>query len=409
MTHSSRAAPALRALADADPALGVLSLWCRHKDSDAPTRTGGDTIHYGPDFAQHDLPRQVGMAAHHVLHVVLRHPNRMADLRIRLGPRYDPQLFGIAADAIVNEALILAGHALPRPFVSLTGVLKAAGLDAPSPQAALSQWDCDKLVMTLHADQNRAQKVKDHGAQQGFAPDLNEADADAGHVSEATEAEWRAHTARAMEAGRGAGTGIGTLAALIADLAPPRVPWEQRLRGLMARALLSDPGVTYRRPAGRWVAQEATARARQAPAPPFEPGRARHKNRPRIALCLDTSSSIDDLTLDLFGAEVAAIAARTGAETHLIAFDEAVYLETRLPDGRGPAIRDLSLRRGGGTAFDPALARARQLNPSIVIVMTDLDGPIGPQPAPAPVLWAVPETVSGDPPFGTRVDIPVLG
>ena len=63
-----RAARALAHLGEVDPALAVLSLWCRHRDGDE-TRTKGDDISYAPGFETLGLPEQVGTVAHHVLHV----------------------------------------------------------------------------------------------------------------------------------------------------------------------------------------------------------------------------------------------------------------------------------------------------------------------------------------------------
>ena len=78
------AARALAHLGEVDPALAVLSLWCRHPDGTGATRTNGDVITYGPAFDRLGLPEQVGLAAHHVLHVALRHSNRQAGLVERL-------------------------------------------------------------------------------------------------------------------------------------------------------------------------------------------------------------------------------------------------------------------------------------------------------------------------------------
>jgi hypothetical protein len=125
--HSTRATRALAHLGEVDPALAVLSLWCGHRDGEGATRTMGDTIVYGPGFASLGLAEQVGLAAHHVLHVALRHANRQAGLAERLGPRFDASLYGLAADGIINETLLLAGHGLPRPAVTLTDLLEEIG------------------------------------------------------------------------------------------------------------------------------------------------------------------------------------------------------------------------------------------------------------------------------------------
>ena len=196
----TRAARALAHLGEVDPALAVLSLWCRHRDGTGATRTEGDTITYGDGFAALNLPEQVGSVAHHVLHVALRHSARAAALAERLGDAFDPVLFGMAADGIVNETLILAGHAIPRPAVTLTDLLSVAGQPAPSPIAALERWDADRLAMMLHADAGRARQVADWGSTRGFAPDLNPGDR--GATPGETAADWRNRMLRALEAGR---------------------------------------------------------------------------------------------------------------------------------------------------------------------------------------------------------------
>jgi predicted metal-dependent peptidase len=397
--HSTRAAHALAHLGEVDPALAVLSLWCRHRDGAGATRTAGDTILYGPGFDSLPLSEQVGLAAHHVLHVALRHSQRQAGLAERLGARFDPSLFGLAADAIVNETLLLAGHGLPRPAVTLSDLLQEVGAPARSPIAALADWDADRLAMYLHSDPKRAEKARDFGVSRGFAQDVELGEPDPDGERQKT-ADWRNQLLRAMEAGRKAGTGIGRLGAVLADLAPPAVPWEVQLRGLLAKALIHRPRVSHRRPSSRWMALSAQAQATGGPDPAYEPGRTRLDTRPRIVIGLDTSSSIDPLTLSLFLAEAEGITRRTGAEAHLMAFDEEVFDNRRLDDGLWRDLRAMPLRTGGGTDFAPVLAAAAQLAPSITVVLTDLDAPFGPAPGHA-VLWAVPgEAPVAPPPFG---------
>lgn len=399
--HSDRAARALAHLGEVDPALAVLSLWCSHRDAAGATRTEGNTVLYGPGFEALGLPEQVGLAAHHVLHVALRHADRQAALAERLGARFDATLFGLAADGIINETLLLAGHGLPRPAVTLTDLLEEIGKPAKSPVAALADWDADRLAMLLHSDKRLAEKARDWGMTRGFAQDLSLGEPDE-EGERQKSADWRNQLLRALEAGRKAGTGIGRLGAILADMAPPETPWEVHLRGLLAKALTDRPRVSHRRPASAWVAMMAHAHAHGAPEPAYQPGRARQSARPRIAIGLDTSSSIDPLTLSLFLAETEGISRRTGAETHLLAFDEEVHETRRLDATAWGTLRDTSFRSGGGTDFAPVLAAAGRLAPSIAIILTDLDAPFGPPPA-CPVLWAVPGRAGLDPPPFGRV------
>jgi predicted metal-dependent peptidase len=121
-------------------------------------------------------------------------------------------------------------------------------------------------------------------------------------------------------------------------------------------------------------------------------------HRPRIVIGLDTSSSIDAQTLRLFTAEAEGIARRTGAEAHLLAFDETVFAEQRLDPNGWNGLRDRQLRTGGGTDFADLFDKAEKLRPSIAVILTDLDAPLPPAPG-FPLLWAVPRAVVA-PPYG---------
>lgn len=405
-TASPRAARALAHLGEVDAALAVLALWCRHRDGAGGTRTDGDIITYGPAFDRLGLPEQVGLAAHHVLHVALRHSLRQAGLAERLGTAFDATLFGLAADGIINETLILAGHAIPRPAVTLTDLLTEAGLPAQSPVAALERWDADRLAMALHRDPKRAEHLRKWGQTRGFSVDLGVGEPlDEGKGQ--SSADWRNHVLRAFEAGRKAGTGIGRLGAILADIAPDTVPWEVHLRGLLARALTERPRPSWRRPSGAWVARMAEAERSGGPVPVFEPGRQRMDHRPRIVIGLDTSSSIDAQTLRLFTAEAEAIARRTGAEAHLLTFDETVFAEVRLDQNGWNGLRDtlaeVPLRTGGGTDFRDLFSKAAKIHPSVVVILTDLDAPLPPAPG-FPILWAVPCAVA-NPAYGHVIQI----
>ncbi len=399
--HSDRARRALAHLAEADPALAALALWCAHRDGTGEMRSEGSTIYYDAGFPLRPLPEQVGLAGHHVLHAALGHGARKAAMGERQGAGFDPARFALAADAIVNEALLLAGHALPRPAVRLTELLAVAGLGQAAPDTALADWDVERLYARLPARAGAGgEEVAAYAAAKGFSEDF-EAEAAESPGRESAPEDWRGALARAMEAGRRAGRGIGRLAGRVADIPETRTPWELELRGLLARAAAEAPEPAAFRPARRWIATAAEARARGAELPGFQPGTARTGLRPRIAVGLDSSGSVADGTLARFAAELDAIARRSRAETHLLAFDETVHSARELgPGGWDAALRARPLRRGGGTAFGDVLARAAELDASVAVIMTDLDGAFGPPPKGLPVIWAVPGPPPAPPPFG---------
>lgn len=409
--HSARATTALRALNEQDAAMAALALWCDHRDSDhgPAAETTGQTIHYGPEFDTLPRHEQIGTAAHHILHVALRHSPRLGDMQARMGDRFDPALWQIAADAIVNETLLAAGYALPRPALTLTGLLSAALDTALSPQQALAQWDVDRLYHRLRdgsGNGGASDRAHAHARAQNHGPDLKPDTGPSDAPDTPTAADWHRHLSRALEAGRLAGRGIGAAGLRLADIPSPQTPWEVILRRLLTRATLERPEPTHRRPARAWIATMAQAQMDNRPEPAFQPAMARHNPAPRVVVALDTSSSITDDALSLLMAEVTGIARRTRAELHLIPFDDTPAPPLRLdPASWAAQLRALAPPRGGGTDFVPAFTAAAQLAPSILIVFTDLEAPL-PQPPRFPVIWAVPDARNApQPAWGTLLDL----
>jgi predicted metal-dependent peptidase len=437
--HSARATRALQKLAEQDPAFAALALWCTHVDSDAregPAWTDGTAIRYGPAFEALSLPEQIGLAAHHILHIAFRHAPRARAMYIRFGNRYDEELFNLATDSIVNETLMQTGFILPRPAVRLTGLLKSAAREEMHPEEAITTYDAEKLYVRLMQDGTKprsgrpgekgaaggggkgegegtgaeggdrprpggavAEAARAYAAQMAFAPDIEAGGTDTndGAGSE-DDAEWRQRVARAMEAGRLAGHGIGMLGHRIADLPEVHTPWEVVLRGLVSRAVMHDPQPLGTRPSRRWLARDADARRQGAPDPAFESGWLRDRDIPRIVVGIDSSGSVEGTQLAMFAAQLAGIAKRTGAETHVLIFDQAV--RSRHVMGGGvweKRITDVLFSRDGGTSFISVMDEALALSPSAIVILTDLQGPFGPPPPRGlPVIWAVP----GDPPPG---------
>lgn len=406
--HSERASPALRALAEADPALAALSLWCAHRDGDA-TRTDGSTITYGPEFTRLALHEQIGLAAHHILHVALRHPSRLADMQDRLGGGFDPDLYNLAADALVNEALLLTDHALPRPAVTLTGLLSDALAKTMSPQEALAEWDLDRLYYALKGSRQDGGdadgKARAYAQQRKFDPDIEAASGEGDEAHQVEQAaRWQHHVTRAMEIGRQAGRGIGRIGHQIADIPDPRTAWEIILRRSLTNAVMVQPHPSPQRPARRWIAGVAQANRAGSPTPGFEPGQRMLAAVPRIALALDASSSIDDARLALFWAEVSGVARRMRAELHLMVFDDCVRHRAQV-DPTQSRFEVPDMPRGGGTAFIPVVSEARAIGASALVIFTDLEGDPGPPPRGMSVIWALPDAGAVRAPYGQLIDL----
>jgi predicted metal-dependent peptidase len=76
----------------------------------------------------------------------------------------------------------------------------------------------------------------------------------------------------------------------------------------------------------------------------------------------------------------------------LVIGDERVRAMQRFKPGSAAAsaLAQISFEGGGGTDFRPLLGEALQHRPDLIVVLSDLDGPVGKAPR-VPVLWAVPE------------------
>ncbi|MEM6303499.1 MAG: VWA-like domain-containing protein [Pseudomonadota bacterium] len=394
--HSTRAAAALARLPEIDPAIAALALWCSYRDSETPTSTRGETILIGPEFVLLPLSEQTGLIAHHVMHVALRHSARRAAAQERYGARFRAGEFDLACDALVNETLLQGGHALPRPAVRAADLVDMLP-PKDRPQNVLADWDCDRLYVAMRLQAPTPGSSEDgaferYARQQGFSPDLEGSEADDGKPE-----VWSGRVEQAMAAGQRAGSGIGAVLTRFGDLPKATVPWEIRLRRMLNKALAEAPRLSHSRPDRAWLARDSHARETGGAQPVFEPGRAREGQRPRVVIGLDTSSSISSLTLDLFAAEAVSILRRTGAEAHLLRFDTEVHAQVRL--SKPDQIHSLSLRQGGGTDFEPVFAQALALDPSLIVMLTDLDAPT-PQGVSARVIWAVPSEPPFAPGFG---------
>ncbi|MEM9238610.1 MAG: VWA-like domain-containing protein [Pseudomonadota bacterium] len=396
MKHSARVGPALARLPEVDPAIAALALWCSYRDSDGPTTTEGDIIRIGPEFPLLPISEQTGVIAHHVLHVALRHSARRAAARERHCARFRPQQYDLACDALVNEALLQGGHALPRPTVRAAEILALLPAEE-RPGNVLADWDSDQLYAAMRvASAERASgqvgQIERYALAQGFTPDLQDSDPDK------TEADvWAGRIEQAMSAGRRSGSGIGAIMTRFGDLPKAVLPWEIRLRRVLNTALSQHPRQTHRRPARGWLARDAYARQTGGAQPVFVPGMTRDERRPRLVIGFDTSSSLRRETLDMFAAEAASAVRRSGAEAHLLGFDTEVHFRGQIFNA--DAMGAVAMRSGGGTDYADVLGEAEALAPSMIIMLTDLDAPTAFRVS-APVLWAVPALPRIEPTFG---------
>ncbi len=413
------------------PSTGGLALWIDHRDAPAardapPALTDGATIVYGAAFEALPLAEQVGLVAHEVLHVALRHTQRYLDLRDLIGD-VDLHLYTICADAIVNSTLQHLGWLrLPAGSVFLDELLAKALHVREDVTASLLLWDVERLYRAIDDRRESTTQIRRSGAEQRSDPNENQRRSD-GRKDGARSAAARALGAHSRADLVPSATARGTheesaaqerqwgerllrghasdgmfsmLRALIADVPRSRTPWQQVLRTHLARGLSRKPALSWSRPTRSYIANQGRCGANRRM--PWEPGTSGMTVAPRLAVIVDVSGSIGDDMAQRFAREIEAIARRQEARLILVIGDERVRRVEVFEPGRA-ALNDIAFDGGGGTDFSPLLEGADAHRPDIAVVLTDLEGPALFRPH-WPVIWAVPQSQApAEPPFGRKL------
>ena len=316
----------------------------------------------------------------------------------RMGDGFAPDLWQIASDAIVNEAIDQAGHALPRPALTL---VEAAG--PVERTGRLAEWDCERLYRRMADTPEGAGRARRQAAEDGQKPDLRPG-GDGGGQGADTGGTGRPSGARIWPApwrpGRG-GVWAGRAGAAHGRPANAPHPVGGGLAPLAGARHAAPPGTRAPAPVARMAGRGGAGIAGNPP--PCRPSsRARAgRARPR-ALCwgwivrrrwpMTACACCWPRCRPLRGACRPAL--------HLLSFDEGLHHDMALDPATARAtLAALDLPQGGGTDFRPVIARAGELAPSALVILSDMDGPTGPRPR-FPVIWAAPQPDPPQAPFG---------
>lgn len=209
------------------------------------------------------------------------------------------------------------------------------------------------------------------------------------------EAGERVKSAIAMSKGHG-NRRMDAVETLASDIPEARTPWENSFRTITQRHLARE---RLRRPTKlglRVMTQEAMGLDRIV----WSPGR-RRPSVPRVVVVLDSSGSVTPTEYLRYLGEVQAMKRRTSAQVYVVVADTEVQSVQEMRDVRD--IAKVEFKGRGGTDFRPALELAGEMEPDLVVYLTDLMGTFPDRPPPFPVLWTLPgmEIPDGyDPPFG---------
>jgi hypothetical protein len=410
-TITSRMGPDLRDAIEIMPGLGGIALWVKFIDTDDPltvAATDGIYVEAGPLYSEYNVYERRFILLHELLHVALAHPARTMEMMKRCQD-FDPHLYNIACDAIINASLgDVRGILAPDKSVSLERVLTLIGQwkKGDDVAQAVRRWSSEALYYAL-IDSGKLAEL--YAIEMELTPDNGDIIATPGSLGagcSSSEADASAEeTIRSW--GSRLATARGSLAGILTRLARelPRVktPWERILRDLLFRHAQRKRRLDPSYPTRRWLALESHFNQHEGVDLPFE--RATRATRTgRIALAVDTSGSINDKLLSRFAAEVAAVIEQTGALLYLIVSDAGVHSAQELAGKDGARLmRGFKFKGGGGTDFRPAIAEAARWKPDFLIYLTDLEGEAGDQPK-FPVLWAI---LEGRPraPWGALVEL----
>jgi predicted metal-dependent peptidase len=339
---------------------------------DVPTlAVDGKRIVYNPNFVMSlsdDLLKSA--IAHEIGHCMFNHISRR-------GGR-DPKIWNYAGDYAINLTLEKSGFKIG------------------------ANWLLDQKYAGMSVDHIYDELKKDNNGGGGFGGTDGTAMGNKGPLcdiqdssqspAERTESEmnWKVAVQSAAHEAQKMGKMPGGLERFIEELNNPQVPWREVLARFMNQLAKDD--YSWSRPNRRFVAHGL-----------YAPSMYSERMGP-IDVVIDTSGSIDQRTLDAFGAEVAAIVSQARPErTRVIYCDAAINHIDEFAPGEDLHFK---MHGGGGTDFRPPFSLIEQegVAPAALVYLTDMYGSF-PQPQDFPVLWCATTDVAA--PFGETVRIEV--
>lgn len=324
----------------------------------------GNHIFYNSSFIVDKLSDSLcrSAVAHEVMHCALNHLSRVDDR--------NPKKWNYACDYAINQ------------------ILKDSGFEVGE------HWLISPVYKDMTADQIYAALPddfdKDEGATNGQGP-LDEMMSNPSADAIAEAADWKIATVQAATMAKAQGKLPGSLERFVDSLTTPQVDWREQLRRFVTEVTKDD--YSWGRPNRRFLA-----------AGHYMPS-LYSEGMGELVVGIDTSGSIDDKTLQAFGAEVRAIAASVRpTKIHVVYCDAEVnHVDEFFAND------ELSFKAhgGGGTAFKPVFTYVAEnaIMPACLVYLTDLYGHHTFPSPDYPTLWVCTSEVQAS--FGTTIKIGV--
>lgn len=329
---------------------------------DENTRTmsvDGKTIRYNPGFVNdNSTGLNQAVIAHEVMHCVFGHLDPG-----RLNGR-DPKKWNTAGDYVINWELTEAGFNF-----------EGQGL-------------LDKQYAGMTTERVYDMLPDDRGGSKGPIDDLVIGKPSSSDSPAADAAEWKIAVIQAATAAKGMGKLPASLERFITTLTAPKVDWRAVLQRFITETSRDD--FSWMHPNKRYMSYDLYLPSLHS------------ENMGEIVVAIDTSGSITNELLNVFGAEVKAIIdmARPSKTTVIYCDAEVNHVDTFAP---GDVVH-FKMHGGGGTDFRPPFEYVVEegIAPVALVYLTDMYGSFPADPG-YPVMWCATSDVQG--PFGQTIKL----
>ncbi len=350
------------------PFFGVLALQLKViEDPTCQTAwTNGQSMGFNPAFvATLTNDQLLALIAHEVMHCACGHPWRE-------GGR-DYKKWNRAADYAINPILVDAGMTLPD-----------GGLIDPAYHGKSAEWIYDRLT----------DNPDDSGTGDNLfgevRPSPDDVASDPNAESPQTESDWQQLTKQAIHAAKSQGKLPGSMLRDLEEVTKPIVDWRSLLRRYLQDVTTSD--YSWSQPNRRYLTSGLYLPSLRSPA------------CGKIAIAVDTSGSIDTVTLSQFAGEMQSIIDDMQPSSVDVLYCDA-HVHRVDTFERGEPL-EMHPAGGGGTSFSPVFEHYNDETtdtPAVLIYFTDLYGSF-PNAPDYPVIWASTSDVDSAP-FGDVVPI----
>jgi len=333
------------------PFIGSLLLKCdiRVTDSiDTAAVDKGKTMYINPQwFSSLSVKDQVTVLSHEALHLAFRHTSRMEKIARDSSEQY---LYNVAADAVVNEILLLHGYQLPMYSITMDELSRYLGRTKEEIRK-LSVEPIYKLLLD---------KMKDKKLSVGFHEDLKPelgGGENGGHGKDSEsgmDEYWRDALYKAYTATRQAGS-LPVGVERFFDFLRPKVNWRTLLREVLSSGFGSKVVSTYIRPSRKHEDL---------------PGLRRFSMN-NIWILADMSASIKDEEVSQFATEVLGVARNFNVTVRVVSWDVKPQ-HTTIIRSVGD-MKKLRLKGGGGTMIGSTLEKTlkEMRDFDAVVILTD--------------------------------------